>query len=281
MSESGPRLELAQLRAKLASLPALPPLVTELIASFQREDLDVPTLARRIAADQGLVARTLRVANSPFYGLARQVCNLDEAVMIVGFRAVRSLVLGAAVVGAFPREACRGFDVGAFWRHSIAVGVGARVLAARLGRSADSVFTGGLLHDIGKYVLALCAPAAYQEAIEFQREHGVPMLDAELALLGIGHPQAGAELARLWGLPETLVTDIASHHAPQDSPAAAIVHLADVMAHALEVGCAAHDPVPPLDADVWARLPLSEAQLLELLAQIERDYEHVSTALLA
>lgn len=281
MPESRPRPSPSQLRANLAALPTLPPLVTDLIASFQRDDLDIPTLARRISADQGLVARTLRVANSPFYGLARQVCSLDEAIMIVGFRAVRSLVLGAAVVGAFPRQACCGFDGGAFWQHSIAVAVGARVLATRLGRNVDTVFTGGLLHDIGKYVLALCFPEHYQDAIEWQRQHGVPMLDAELAVLGIGHPEAGAELARLWGLPEALVTDIAFHHAPREVPAADIVHLADVLAHALETGHAPRPPVPPLEAAAWARLPLSDEQLLQVLGQIERDYELVSTALLA
>lgn len=282
MPDPHPALDVAQLHAKLAALPALPPLVTELIASFQQEDLDIPTLARRISADQALVARTLRVANSPFYGLARQVCSLDEAIMIVGFRAVRSLVLGAAIVGAFPQQACRDFDGRAFWQHSIAVAVAARALATRLGRSADSIFTGGLLHDIGKYVLAICFPAHYQDAIAWQRQHGVPMLDAELRVLGIGHPQAGAELARLWGLPEALVTDIEFHHAPQHAPAADIVHLADVLARALEAGSsAALDPVPPLDASAWARLPLSDAQLLSLLAQIENDYEQVSVALLA
>lgn len=276
-----PLLQEEELARRIARLPALPPLVTDLIASFQQEDLDVSTLARRIAADQGLAVRTLRIANSPFYGLAGRVLSIDDAIMILGFRTVRSLVLGAAMVGAFQQQPCQGFNSLRFWRHSVAVGICARTLAPTLRENPETAFTGGLLHDIGQLTLATCCPEEYRHLLDWHQEHGGLRLEAEQKVLGVDHTRAGELLARQWHLPDILVRQIACHHSPRADQGADLIHLADILAHALELGCDPGALVPPLDPLAWQRLGLDEPRLLPLLARIEADFEETCHALLA
>jgi HD-like signal output (HDOD) protein len=95
-----------QVLACLHSLPALPAVVTDLLASFDNEDVDVGALARQIARDQALAARLLRVANSSFYGLQTRISSINEAVVVLGFRAVRSMVIAVGVGGVFRAEQC-------------------------------------------------------------------------------------------------------------------------------------------------------------------------------
>ena len=281
MAENLHAITPAMLHEQVTGLPALPPLVVDLLASLQQDNLDAATLGRRIAADQGLLVRTLRVANSPFYGLAGQVLSVDDAILVLGFRTVRSLVLGAAMVGVFNHCACKGFVSDRFWRHSLAVAVCARTLARVTRANAESAFTAGLLHDIGRYVLALCFPVQYEAVLHYQQAHGCPHLSAERAVLGIDHVQAGAELALAWGLPAPLVSEIRGHHAPAGDAAADLIHFADVLAHALELGCESAPTVPPMDEGVCERLGVDAATLLPLFPQIERDFEETRNALLS
>jgi putative nucleotidyltransferase with HDIG domain len=281
MTEHADLLTPAMLRERIAGLPALPPLVGDLLASFQQDNLDAGTLARRIAADQGLLARTLRVANSPFYGLAGQVLSVDDAILVLGFRTVRSLVLSAAMVNVFDQSACKGFAAERFWRHSLAVAVCARALARVTRGNAESAFTAGLLHDIGRYVLALCVPRHYEAVLRHHQAQGCPLLSAERAVLGLDHAQAGAELAAAWGLPATLTSGIRGHHAPAGDAGADLIHLADVLAHALELGGDRVPTVPPIDQGVCARLGVDAAALHPLFPQIERDFEETRNALLS
>lgn len=281
MPKGFPLLDEASVKACIAALPALPPLVADLIASFQQEDLDIPTLARRIAADQGLALRTLRIANSPFYGLSGRVLSIDDAIMVLGFRTVRSLVLGAAVIGVFSRQPCPGFDPLVFWRHSVAVAIAARALAGVLKENPETAFTGGLLHDIGQLTLATCFPREYQRLLDWHKQHGGLRQEAERRVLGVEHARAGELLARQWGLPEALALQIGGHHQPRAGLGQDSIHLADILAHALELGCDPGALVPPLDPEAWQRLGLDETRLQPLLGRIEADFEETCHALLA
>lgn len=274
-------LDRDELARRIAALPALPPLVMDLLASLQQENLDVATLARRIAADQGLLVRTLRIANSPFYGLAGQVDSLDEAILVLGFRTVRSLVLGAGIVGGFRHKAGGGFRAGVFWRHSVAVAVCARALARARRANAEAAFTGGLLHDLGRYVMALCYPLEFERVLHLQAQRDCPHLEAERAVLGVDHAEVGVMLARAWGLPEGLIEGISCHHEPGENGAADLMHCAEVLAHALELGHEHRGMVPPMDHLAWQRSGFDAATLAPLLGQIENEYEEVCNALLS
>jgi putative nucleotidyltransferase with HDIG domain len=203
-----------QVLACLHSLPALPAVVTDLLASFDNEDVDVGALARQIARDQALAARLLRVANSSFYGLQTRISSINEAVVVLGFRAVRSMVIAVGVGGVFRAEQCPGFGVQAHIRHGVGVGLAARALALATRRNPEIAFTGGILHDIGKLVLASCFSPQYQQALTYRERHDCPVVVAERDVLGLDHAIVGGLLADAWRFPPALRSALAEHHSP-------------------------------------------------------------------
>lgn len=278
MSGTPPLLSEARLQQAIAALPGLPPLIAGLLADLEHaDDLNFSILAQRICADQGLALRMLRLANSSFYGLSGRVASIDDAIVVLGLRTLYTLVLNVAAMRAITRPPCAGFDEMAFWRHSISVAVAARALATVCRKNPDIAFTHGLLHDIGQLLLASCFPNEYRQVIVRTDGCAVMRLEIERALLGVEHAQAGALLAAQWGLPSEFAAAIAQHHAPE-SEAADLLHLADILAHALMEDDA---PIPCLSAAAWQRLALDEAQLLPVLARIERDFEETRKALLS
>lgn len=263
-----------QLRSRLKRLPALPLVVTELLSSFANEDVDVDAVASRIARDQGLAARVLRVANSSFYGLQNQVGTIHEAVVVLGFRAVRSMVLVVGMNGAFRVENCPGFEVNAYHRHGLAVGLAARELATLCRANPEVAFTAGLLHDIGELVLASCFPAQYSGALARRREKDCFLRVAEQEELGITHAEVGDLLAETWHFPPSLRQAVADHHQPSsDDLLVNIVHVADVTAHALELSYFDGELVPPLDGQAWRRLGIAWEDFGRVLGRVEDDFE--------
>jgi putative nucleotidyltransferase with HDIG domain len=278
MSETPPLLSVAQLQQAIDALPGLPPLVSSLLADMGQADaLNSSVLAQRIAADQGLALKILRLANSSFYGLSGRVASIGDAIVILGLRTLYTLIVNAAAMRALTRPPCAEFAALAFWRHSIAVAVAARALAVACRKNPDIAFTYGLLHDIGQLLLASCFPEEYRQVILQVGGCAVRRVEHERALLGIEHAQAGAMLATQWGLPSELSAAIAQHHAP-DSEAADLLHLADILAHALLED---DTPIPCLSAAAWQRLALDETQLFPVLARIEHDFEETCKALFA
>ena len=236
-----------QVTACLQSLPALPAVVTDLLASFDNEDVDVGALARQIARDQALAARLLRVANSSFYGLQTRVSSINEAVVVLGFRAVRSMVI------------------------AVGVGLAARALALATRHNPEIAFTGGILHDIGKLVLASCFASQYSAALAYRERHDCPVVIAERDVLGLDHAIVGGLLADAWHFPPDLRSAVADHHAPAAATAdslADLIHVADAIAHGLGLGLCAEELVMPVDQTAWQRLGVSGEMITQLLPQI-------------
>lgn len=271
-----------ELLAALRDLPPLPSVVLELIASLGDEDFSAAQLATKISRDQALAARALRLANSSFYGRGRQVGSVAEAIAVLGLRTVRSIVTAAGLAGSFQRQA--GFDHDAFWRHSIASALCAQALAGALRRKdAELAFTVGLLHDIGRLVLASAFAPAYAEVEQWRREQDCPDGDAERAVLGIDHAEVGALIARQWNFAPAIVEAIGQHHAPPASAELSltgIAHVADAIAHALGLAGDADEAVPTLLQPVWAACGLDDAACMRLFADVEAQFEAICETLL-
>ncbi len=270
-----------ELLAALHDLPPLPSVVLELVESLGHEELSAGQYAAKISRDQALAAKTLRLANSSFYGRGRQVRSVAEAIGVLGLRTVRGVVTAAGLAGSFRRHA--GFDHDAFWRHSIGSALCAQALAGELRRSdADLAFTVGLLHDIGRLALASAFAPAYAEAEQWRRDKDCPAVEAERAVLGIDHAEVGGLVARQWNFAPTIVDAIREHHAP---PADAgptltgIAHVADAIAHALGLAGDAAEAVPTLVLPVWAACGLDDAACMRLFAHTEMQFQTLCEAL--
>ncbi len=276
------QLDRDQVLARLRQLPSLPSAVSGVLASFANEDMDVEVIAAQISRDQGLTARVLRVANSSFYGLQTRVGTINEAVVVLGFRAVRSMVLAVGMNGAFRVDQCAGFDAGGYLRHGVGVALASRRLARGFGQHADLAFTGGLLHDIGMLVLASAFPKQYGEVLAQRRRDDRFLIEVEREILGIDHAEVGGMLAQTWHFPVSLFEAVAHHHDPAAAPAgslANVVHVADATAHALGLSRAADEMVMPVAEGAWASFGGDAGAYGEALAKIEAEFEDVCQAL--
>jgi putative nucleotidyltransferase with HDIG domain len=270
--------------ANLADLPSLPAVVMELLNSIDQENLDISVLAKKVSYDQALTAKTLRLANSSLYGLQVKVTTIQQAITYLGFQTTRNLITAAAVTGCFPEGMCPGFDDRAFWRHSIATAACAKVLARQMRFNQDYAFTAGLLHDIGRLVMVRCFPQHMQQVIAWRAEHDTTMLEAERAVLGSDHVDAGVALAEHWNFSDTMRLAIAGHHDPEKPGAgflATIIHVADAVVHALDLAQMQDDIVPPVSTVAWSALGLDEDAFLHLFRETELNYEEITMVLMA
>jgi len=216
----------------LAKIPPLPGVVLELLQSLDDGNANFNALAKKIGQDPALSARVLRVVNSPFYGLAGRVGSLSEAVMVLGFSAIRSLTLAASLTARFSLKPVAGMDPLLIWEHSFTCALAAQRLAAPAGQSPDTAFTTGLLHDVGIMAILVQAPDRYARLIE-----DCPDCDSRTAgereAFGAGHDELGARLLAAWRLPAPIVEAVRWHHDPAqcDSRLADLVHVADLVAH--------------------------------------------------
>ncbi|MDQ7800668.1 MAG: HDOD domain-containing protein [Armatimonadota bacterium] len=244
-------------------------------------------VAQAIGRDPVLAARVLRLANSALYMRTRRVATLREAVVLVGFGAVRSILVTAVAYDAFARGAPGyGLDRAQMWQHALAVAVVARHLAQARGLAAEAAFVAGLLHDIGKMALSHSLQEQYQAVLEAVRA-GADFVEAERAVLGWDHAQVGAEAARRWNLPEALVQAIQYHHRPdeaEDPGLADAVHVADALSVMLGFGVGADQLMHRCSQNSLDRLGLSEEEiplLLVVLADLLAEVAALSALELA
>ncbi len=230
-------MELKNLIDNAQKLPNIPKVVQELIESFGDENINNDAIAKKIAADQVLTAKVLRAANSAHYGGNRKVGSVSDAVFILGFNAVRTLVLASGITGAF--KAPDGFDLPAFWHNSFAVAATCKWLAKLSKDDPETAFTCGMIHNIGELLIHILLP---EECKEIQKvvDRGARNSEIEKNVLGFNFPEAGAELANRWKFPEAIVAGIRDQLDPlgakQFSRLAALICIAEYVVHSHEKG---------------------------------------------
>lgn len=267
----------------LDDLPSLPAVVMELLGSIDQEDIDISVLAKKVSADQALTAKTLRLANSSAFGLVKAT-TIQQAMTYLGFQSTRNLIMAAAMTGCFPSGRCPSFDDKAFWRLSIATAACARVLARHMRFNQDVAFTAGLLHGIGRLVLVTRFPEQYDAVLRERKRLDAGLLDTERAVLGVDHLLAGAALAEHWQFSGTMQQAIAFYHAPETPGAgflATIVHVANAVAHALDLAGDADELVPAVSSVAWTALGLSEEVWLHVFRETELQFEEMTAILMA
>jgi len=213
---------------RIGDLPALPTLVNKIVEQLGNNNVPASEIAKLVSFDPGLTTKFLRLVNSSAYGFQRQIGSVQHAIMILGFNSVRGIVLSAGIFKMFEgRSSVLHLDPKAFWRHSLATAMACQFLAVRLKtRWADDAFSAGMLHDIGKMILAYYFSAEYATVLQAAHDnhiagHGEPFLMLEQAHLGLNHAELGYQLAIRWKLPHTINEVIRYHHQPsaaKDSP---------------------------------------------------------------
>lgn len=245
-----------ELRARVEAIDALctlPEVMLRILAIVDDDASTALDLAEEVAQDQALTAKVLRVVNSGYYGFVRQIRTIPEAVVILGFDEVERIATTIAVVNAFgaDRDTLRAQRL--LWRHSLACSVAAGVLEQRLAHvpGVRGAHVAGLLHDIGKAVLAQYFPELLPGIRARMRRGNLTAYEAEaLELDGVSHSDIGAWVAERWNLPEALVEAIRQHHCVESmGPDAVMVHVthaANEVCKSLGLGAEPGAPPTPL-----------------------------------
>lgn len=267
-------LSIKDILKKVDELPALSHVTFKVLKLTNNPKTSVTDLADTITQDQVLTIKVLRMANSAYYGYTRKIFSINEAVIILGFSAVRNLVLAASVNKVMTKE----FDgyylsKGELWKHSMATAIIARALAKKVEPNlSDQAFMAGLLHDIGKIILDTYMKNLFQQVIEKVNTEHIPFMDAERLIIGFDHAEVGSQIGEKWNLPEELVESIAKHHNPSEAKInpklTGLIHVADALSMSMGMGLGGDGMYYPFDGGVSAKLNLTEDVLEETLAEL-------------
>ena len=239
-----------------------------------------------ISKDPSLTAKLLKLVNSAFYARTLRVSGglppgpvdtLSRAVMLIGLNQLSTLAMGVSVLPLFKDIPAECIDLRQFWRHSVGVGLLAKLIAVTLrDPSPERFFVAGLLHDIGRLVLYKQVPAAAGASLAEAAASGRHLVDVERELFGFDHGELGGMLLHKWRFPESLEQAVWRHHAPEGGEVpleSSIICVADMIAGAVLPGSSGERLVPHLDPAAWALVGLTPADLPELVETAEAHFE--------
>jgi putative nucleotidyltransferase with HDIG domain len=242
-------------------------------------------IGKVISEDPDLTGRLLRLVNSPIYGFPSRISTVSQAISIVGMNQLHDLAVGASFIRLFASVPQDLVDMASFWQHSVACAVAARILAThRRETNVERFFVAGLLHDIGRPIMYQKLPNESRQALERARSTGELLHRIEGEIFGFHHGQLGSALLDRWKLPTMLQEAVAWHHQPRLAARypveAAVVHVADHLANAFQLGSSGEHLVPPLLPEGWAGLGLSETVIPGVLKQIDLQFADAVSAVL-
>lgn len=269
-----PPFTLEQVLASANELPALPQIVARILEMLGDEEVNAETLGKHIVSDPAVVGRLLAAANAGAVGVSGRVDSVRQAIILLGVSRVRDITLATAIIDRFHPKAP--FDARRLWLHSVGVGICAQEVARIAELDVDVAFTAGLLHDIGQLLLFAVDNEAYSRVLTLRAERDMDIVDAEREFLGVDHAHVGGELARLWKLPEAVADAIAAHHVSDDeepeNEMADAIHVAEVLAHALNLGGGEGARVPRLSDLSCARMGIDWRQMAADFPVIEARF---------
>jgi len=257
--------DLKQLISQIETLPSLPAHYNELIEELNSPDASLKKISQMIAQDISMTAKMLQLANSAYFGLVRPVSDPAQAVILLGLDLVRIIVLSLSVFSQFDQASMGQITPDRLQEHGLAVGMLARRIAEAEQlepKEVDYACTAGLLHDVGKLVLAANLPERYAAVLARVARTEIGLIEAEREVFGASHAEVGAYLMGLWGLPTPIVEALAFHHHPRQSlgktftPLTA-VHVANVLIYELN-DADEERKIVDIETDYLAELGVSE-----------------------
>ncbi|MCX6138808.1 MAG: HDOD domain-containing protein [Ignavibacteriales bacterium] len=267
-------------------ISSLPMIYTQINEAINNPRKSLADIARIVSEDSGLSARLLRIVNSAFYNFPTHIETVSRAVAIVGIQELRALAILTSVMQLFKGIPSNLVSMESFWRHSIACGLTAKMLAThRRETNVELFFTAGILHDLGRLIMFQKEPERSLEAMMRAKDENKLLYVAEREVFGYDHAAVGRILVQSWKLPPRVEEVVAFHHSPAAASRfpveTAIVHVADVLAHVMRLGNSGEHCVPPLDRSGWDSLGLSLNVLTPIVEQVERQYNDSINSMIA
>ncbi len=266
---------------KAGDLKVLPFVARKALDILNNENCSIEDLSAVIEKDQTISARILKISNSALYGLRMQVTSLQHALLILGFKTLRSIVLTATTRSLYKKF---GMTEKIIWDHSVGAAIAAKLISRSFGSEVvDIAFVGGLMHDLGKVIMNNETPEAYSEVMMKMYNEGIDSLSAERDVYGYDHTDIGAGVTGKWKFASPLVMVLKEHHLtncklddvtdPLTAKSIACVHLADHVCKFLGIGYRETDESVRLnDLPSTVYLNLGKDKLGKLVSEINETY---------
>lgn len=247
----------------IKEFPTLPTIFGQLSDAMSNPDVNINYVASIIEKDTASVTKLLKLANSSIFGFRNRINSIPQAILYLGFEEVKNLLLSLKVIQIFRSkdkdiQYITPYD---FWTHSVSTAVIGRIIASSVGiRNTDSIFLGGVLHNIGRLLFLLTLPDEYVEVLKMHKYEKVPINEAERKVIGISSSLGGEMLAQKWKLPLTIIDIIKYYQTGTISDKinlnVAIIHIADIVAAMLELGGDGRIYINKPNNIVWQNLQL-------------------------
>ncbi|HNR88959.1 MAG TPA: HDOD domain-containing protein [Spirochaetota bacterium] len=256
----------------IEQLPSIPEVATRIINMVNDPEVSFKAIADEISKDQMITTNILKLCNSAYFSKGKEISSVDRAIVTLGLKEVKDAVILAATKIVL-NKIIMGYDLakGELWRHGLYVAVLAKKIALMKGKKdiADVAFTGGLIHDVGKTILALFVQGTFKEIMRTVEEKKIPFIAAEKDIMGFDHQEIGERILSKWKFPEVLKASVRHHHQPMSAPdefrtVVSIVHVANSLCLMAGVGIGSdglyHELVP--EAIELTKLEPGELEML-------------------
>jgi HD-like signal output (HDOD) protein len=270
--------------AWVSDLPPLPHVAAQAIALIEDPNISANKLTDLLGKDPALAARVLKIANSAMFSCQREITTLNQAIMVIGFKALKGIIVAATL-----RQLNRKFGPTEkmIWENSTCTAAGCQILSKHLKKNyADETFLLGLLHDLGKIVLVRQMPAEYEKVVG-ETKQGRWFHEVEQNAFGFGHQLIGALVAKKWNFSHETCQAILHHHDPVEMPfktpldeKTALIQTADLFAHA--AGYGHQEGYPEVQAPMIesaAKFGIDEETANKLVEQVKEVYAASSSVL--
>jgi putative nucleotidyltransferase with HDIG domain len=281
MTTSNSPINLKQAISNLDMLPAMPVIAQKILALDLETDDGERAMLKLIEKDPQIAAKIIGLANTPLFGASKKVSSVTDASMLLGITRVKSVTMSIAVMSSLTKKSTGKLDIQGLWLHSLAIALALRTISHAMPRNTrpldDEIFLAGLLHDIGYMVLNQLDQYRSDELhVRFasQKERNTSEIEAEF--LEMNHGELGAELARHWDLPESVVAILRYHHDPENKHAAAGQPLVSMvnMAERILPSFGINEHISPvISSEEWTALGIDPAKAEDLIAKIKLEAE--------
>jgi putative nucleotidyltransferase with HDIG domain len=265
-----------QIIANLDQLPSIPLVVTKIINMVNDPEVDFKKIADEISKDQAITTDILRICNSAYFSKGKEIASVDRAIVTLGIKEVKDIVVLSTAKQVL-NKAIVGYDLdkGELWKHNLVVALLAKKMALDKKRKdiADVVFTGGIIHDVGKTILALFVANTFKDIINLAQEKQIPFSAAEKEVMGFDHQEIGGKILEKWQFPEALRAVVMYHHNPMNAPEpyrtiVSFVHVANSITLMAGVGIGSDGLYHELSEDAVKLTGYAQAELENLYAHV-------------
>ena len=264
----------------IRNLPTLPDVVMEILRLCDDPNTSTRQIAQLIEKDPVLTTKVLKLVNSSYFGLSKELFSINQALVLIGYNNLKSMVMSASMRQVFNQDSKVGsFSRKALWKHSVGVGIGARFMAKRMRiGDPEQIFVAGLIHDVGKVIIDWYFHTQFVQIIDIVEREQCWIRDAEHDVLQVTHEEVGSYLASRWNLPDMLRECIAHHHQPslskEHAVTAALIQFSDALIREMNIGYGGDPTIPEINGEISAILPLTESPeevMTELAVELEQS----------